>query len=102
IVEPDRHNKNKSSTNSTYIAKSSNPKDNDTLLANNMPDIVVSKLLSFGDKIALMTKVLYEKQRKKNQILELDSDNFRNMLKNAEPLLKRFFNKLYNVFIPDR
>jgi len=67
-------------------------------------NIVVNniKLLSFDDKIALMTKILYDKQRKKNQILELDPNNFQIMLENAELLLKEFFNELYNSFILER
>ena len=60
------------------------------------------KPLSFGDKIALMTKILYDKQRKENQILELDPNRFQTLLENAEPLLKGFFNELYNSFIPER
>ncbi len=50
----------------------------------------------------LMTKVLYEKQRKENKPLELDPTHFQTMLENAEPLLKGFFNELYNSFTPDR
>ncbi|CAG8664490.1 11939_t:CDS:1, partial [Racocetra persica] len=56
VIEPDCYDKNMSSTNSTYITESSNRKNNNALLANNMPNIIVSKPLSFGDKIALMTK----------------------------------------------
>ncbi|CAG8695776.1 3566_t:CDS:1, partial [Cetraspora pellucida] len=73
IIEPDQYDKNKSSANSIYITESSNYKDNDTLLTHN---IIILKLLSFGDKITLITKVLYEKQRKENQTLELNLDIF--------------------------
>src|SRR6185437_1730054 len=67
VVEPDRHNKNKSSVNSTRIIESSNLKDTDTLPTNSIPDIIIPRPLSFGNKIALMTKILYEKQRKEQQ-----------------------------------
>ena len=49
-----------------------------------------------------MTKILYDKQRKENQILELDPNHFQTLLKNVELLLKEFFNELYNSFILER
>ncbi|CAG8800366.1 25728_t:CDS:1, partial [Dentiscutata erythropus] len=68
IVKPNHYDKNK-----TPVTKFSN---HDALLTNNIPDIKISKPLSFGNKIALITKILYEKQRKENQELKLDPDNF--------------------------
>ncbi|CAG8672293.1 6160_t:CDS:2, partial [Cetraspora pellucida] len=47
------------------------------LPTNNLQDNVITKSLLFGNKIALMTK-------------------------NAEPLLKEFFDELYDAFIPER
>ncbi|RIB09340.1 hypothetical protein C2G38_2209206 [Gigaspora rosea] len=66
VVEPDQHDKNKLSASSTHIVESSNRKDTNALSTDKAPNIVISKPLSFGDKIALMTKVLYEKQRKED------------------------------------
>ncbi|CAG8520385.1 8038_t:CDS:1 [Cetraspora pellucida] len=83
IIEPNHHNVKKSPT-------------------NNLQDSVVRKPLSFGDKITLMTKILYNKQRKENQILELDPTYFQTMLESAEPLLEGFFDELCNAFISER
>lgn len=49
-----------------------------------------------------MTKVIYTKQRKENETLELDPIRFQTMLEEAEPLLKGFFEELCNAFIPER
>ena len=94
IVEPDRNDKRKLPTISTHVTE---PDCDDT---SRSPTSETP--LSFGDKVALMTKVLYGKQRKENQILELDPDNFQIMLEDAEPLLEGFFNELYNALIPER
>ncbi|KAF0406174.1 hypothetical protein F8M41_008876 [Gigaspora margarita] len=102
VVEPDHYDKNKLSASSTHIVESSNHKNTNTLSTYKTPNIVISKLLSFGDKIALMTKVLYKRQRKEDQLLELDPDNFEKMLESTEPSLKGFFNELYNTFILNR
>ncbi|CAG8498539.1 22276_t:CDS:2 [Racocetra persica] len=80
IVEPDCYNE--SSTNN-----------------NRQDHIIIRKLLSFGKKITLMTRVLYKKQRKENNTLELNPDRFQTMLGDAEPQLVGFFDKLYNAFI---
>lgn len=85
IIEPDR---NKLPTNT--IRNSSNIQNNEII--NHI------KPTSFGDKITLMTKILYEKQRKENKELELDPA----MLENAEPSLKGFFKELCNSMIPER
>ncbi|CAG8796452.1 17968_t:CDS:1, partial [Dentiscutata erythropus] len=69
---------------------------------NRQNNINTIKPLTFGEKIFLMTKVLYEKQRRESQALELDPDNFQAMLEDSEPLLIGFFSKLYNAIIPDR
>lgn len=42
-----------------------------------------------------MAGVLYAKQRKENQGLILDPDEFQVMLGNAEPSLSNFFDQLY-------
>ena len=42
-----------------------------------------------------MADILYTKQRKKNQKLILDLDEFKNMLRNTEPSLANFFDQLY-------
>ncbi|CAG8583655.1 1471_t:CDS:2 [Cetraspora pellucida] len=83
IVEPDCYNK--SSINN-----------------NGQDHMIVRKPLSFGEKITLMTKVLYKKQREENNTLELNSDYFQTMLEDAEPQLVEFFDELYNAFIPER
>ncbi|CAG8759005.1 15722_t:CDS:1, partial [Racocetra persica] len=83
IAEPDRYNKS-------------------LISINKQNNIVVKKLLSFGEKITLMTKVLYEKQRKENNILELNPDQFQKMLEDAKPQLVGFFNELYDAFISKR
>jgi len=69
---------------------------------NKQDNIIVRKPLSFGEKIILMTRVLYEKQRKENNTLELNPDRFQAMLEDAEPQLVGFFDELYNAFIPER
>ena len=42
-----------------------------------------------------MAGILYAKQRKENQGLILDPDEFQVMLANAEPSLVNFFDQLY-------
>ncbi|CAG8813763.1 16763_t:CDS:1, partial [Cetraspora pellucida] len=60
--------------------------NNGSLADNNKQDyIIIKKPLSFGKKISLMTRVLYEKQRIEYNILELISNHFQTILKNAEP-----------------
>ncbi|RIB02068.1 hypothetical protein C2G38_2228885 [Gigaspora rosea] len=79
IVEPDRHNE-----------------------YNNKQDhIIVKNPLSFREKISLMTKVLYEKQRNEHNTLELTPDRFQTILEDAKPQLVEFFDELYNTFIPE-
>jgi hypothetical protein len=95
IIEPDRNKKLQ--TNSIRNNPNIPNIQNNVIVNNNN-----IKPLSFANKITLMTKVLYEKQRKENTTLELDPNNFQTMLENAEPLLKGFFNELYNSFTPDR
>ena len=42
-----------------------------------------------------MAAILYAQQRKENQGLILDPDEFQVMLGNAEPSLSKFFDQLY-------
>ena len=100
IIEPDRNEKKESSASNTHIVKPNQNDANTSLTSNVQNNIVVRKPLSFGEKITLITKVLYYKQRRENQLLELDPDNFQSMLENAEPLLKGFLDELYKAFIP--
>ncbi|RHZ86168.1 hypothetical protein Glove_54g51 [Diversispora epigaea] len=54
----------------------------------------------FFSNVKIMTKVLYEQQRRKYANLELDPIKFKNMIENANPQLKGFFNYMVNTIVP--
>ncbi|RHZ44067.1 hypothetical protein Glove_767g14 [Diversispora epigaea] len=54
----------------------------------------------FSSNVKIMTKVLYEQQRRKYANLELDPIKFKNMIENANPQLKGFFNYMVNTIVP--
>ncbi|CAG8565973.1 5467_t:CDS:1 [Cetraspora pellucida] len=76
IIEPDHNDRNKLPTNDTLIIENNQTVIEMLPFSNSLENTVNKKQLSFDDKITLMTKVLYEKQKKEDQLLELDSDNF--------------------------
>ena len=50
--------------------------------------------MSFGEKISLMSSVLYKKQRKDDEKPIYDPDEFKKMLEREEPKLQGFFDEL--------
>jgi hypothetical protein len=56
--------------------------------------------LSFSNKIELLTKVLYDNQRKHHAEIELDPIKFCQLIEENEPKLKGFFDEMINI-IPD-
>ena len=56
--------------------------------------------MSFSNKIELLTKVLYNNQRRYNADIELDPIKFCQLIEESEPKLEGFFDEMLNI-IPD-
>jgi hypothetical protein len=53
--------------------------------------------LSFSNKIELLTKVLYNNQRRYNADIELDPIKFCQLIEESEPKLEGFFDEMLNI-----
>jgi hypothetical protein len=60
----------------------------------------IENLHQFGRKIELLSNLLYIRQRQLNLDIELDPENFKNMIEHHEPQLVGFFDELINIFLP--
>ena len=57
---------------------------------------------SFAIKIKLLSKVLYEQQRKFKKGIESDPSKFSNMIEQSDPRLQGFFEEMTDAIIPDK
>ena len=49
-----------------------------------------------------MTKILFAQQRQQNEKIELNPQNFQNMLTEQDPLLEGFFEEMTDALIPEK
>ena len=54
----------------------------------------------FSEKIKLLSKILYARQRQLKLDIELDPENFKDMIEQHDPKLKGFFDELVDIFLP--
>ena len=62
--------------------------------------LVINEENRFGEKINLLTKTLYNLQRKQDKSIELNPLRFDNMITEEEPQLKGFFKEMCDSLIP--
>lgn len=55
---------------------------------------------SFSSKIKILSKVLYDQQRKFNNNVELDPDKFNDLIKKQDSRLEGFFDEMVNAIVP--
>jgi hypothetical protein len=60
----------------------------------------IENLNQFGEKIELLSNILYIRQRQLNLDIELDPEKFKEMVEQHEPKLAGFFDELVNIFLP--
>jgi hypothetical protein len=53
-------------------------------------------------QIQRMTKILFTQQRKQDEEIKLDPQEFQNMLMEQDPLLEDFFEEMTNALIPEK
>lgn len=56
--------------------------------------------MKYIEKIMLLSKILYKRQKQLNLGIGMDPEKFKNMIESDEPKLKGFFDELVNIFIP--
>ena len=49
-----------------------------------------------------MTKILFAQQRKQDEEIKLDPQEFQNMLMEQDPFLEDFFEEMTNALIPEK
>jgi hypothetical protein len=57
---------------------------------------------SFSMQVQRMTKILFAQQRQQNEKIELNPQNFQNMLTEQDPLLEGFFEEMTDALIPEK
>ncbi|CAG8497808.1 17484_t:CDS:2, partial [Cetraspora pellucida] len=65
---------------------------------NNKADLnILTSTLSFENKIDLLLKIFFKKQRRLNNSIELDPKNFLELITKSNFLLEEFFDKIFNA-----
>ncbi|CAG8567852.1 20596_t:CDS:2, partial [Racocetra persica] len=68
--------------------------------ANQNLNISNNNILTFENKLDLLTKVIFKEQRKLNYSIELDPDKFLKLITQSNFQLNRFFDKIFNALSP--